>query len=299
VLAANYFLLAPLTKRKPGQSPHSDRARINECKHHSTGITGKSTRSGPLARRSIAMRRKHFTSRVLLIQKCREYYSPFDLDFSSCPPEQRAALLSYERSRDDNYIRERVAFIRSGTIEGPTYWTPSPGFGWQEWPQNAFLTIDAAVREQRLGLPAPPPDPWIKALPLLHGSALTGKPSTRLVLDVSGDRSREELVAAFGALLDAHGLGVSKPTNIKQGRNTSRDRLEDQMLGLALLRLRRHFSALESIELLENTGWGGRYSEETSLDRHWRKAKRDQCAFSLLAREAMNNGTWFVPFLRT
>ena len=70
------------------------------------------------------------------------------------------------------------------------------------------------------------------------------------------------------------------------------------MLGLALLRLRRHFTARESIELLENTGWAGRYSEETTLDRHWRKAKRDQCAFSLLTRKAMDDGTWFVPFHR-
>ena len=98
------------------------------------------------------MRRKHFTSRVRLIQKCRKHYSPFDLDFSSCPPEQRAALLSYERSRDDDFVRERVAFIRSGIIEGSTYWSPNPEFGWSEWPSTPFLSIDATVRAQRLGL---------------------------------------------------------------------------------------------------------------------------------------------------
>jgi hypothetical protein len=242
------------------------------------------------------MREKHLARVARLAQECRAIFHPLDLDFALCPVEQRAALLSYERSRDDKCIRERVAFIRSGTIEEPAYWAPDPNFGWPEWPETSFLAIDAATRAQRLGDPAPPPNPWIKALPLLHGSALTGKPSTRLMLDVAGDRSREELAAAFGALLEAHNIGQALRPPSKTGREAPRDRLEFQLLGLTLVRLRRYFTAGESIELLESTGWAGRYSEETNLDRHWRKAKRDQCAFLLLVRAAMDNDTWFFPF---
>jgi hypothetical protein len=239
------------------------------------------------------VRDKHLTRLLQLAEQCREYFHPFDLDFTSCPVGLRPYLLCYERARDDNDIRERAAFIRSGSIAAPGYWSPCPDFGWSAWPGTSFLAIDAQERARRLGLPPPSPDPWIAALPLL------GKGATQLVLRVDDSKSREELIAAFAALLDAHGIGRPSRPPSKTGRNAPRDRLETQMLGLALVRLRKHFTAGETMILLEGTGWAGSYSEETSLDRAYREAKRDQCAFSLLAREAMDNGAWFFPFGNT
>jgi hypothetical protein len=238
------------------------------------------------------MREKHLARVARLAQECRAIFHPLDLDFTSCPVEQRAALLSYERSRDDKRIRERVASIRSGTIEEPTYWAPNPDFGWFEWPLSPFLSIDPHERARRLGVPPPSPEPWIAALPLLYGT-------THLKLRVDGGKTREELAAAFGALLEAHNIGRPSRPPSKTGREAPRDRLEFQLLGLTLLRLRRYFTAGDTMILLEGTGWAGSYSEETSLDRHKRKAKRDMCAFSFLAREAMDNGTWFLPFKNT
>jgi hypothetical protein len=235
---------------------------------------------------------KRLNPALKLAERCRELYHPFDLDFTSCPVEQRAALLSYERSRDDKHIRERVASIRSGTIEEPAYWAPNPDFGWFEWPLSLFLSIDPPERARRLELPPPSPEPWIAALPLLYSA-------TQLKLRVDGDKTREEFAAAFGALLEAHNIGRPSRTPSKTGREAPRDRLEFQLLGLTLLRLRRYFTAGDTMILLEGTGWAGSYSEETSLDRHKRKAKRDMCAFSFLAREAMDNGTWFFPFKNT
>jgi hypothetical protein len=94
----------------------------------------------------INMRDKYLSHLVRLTRECREYYHPLDLDFTSCPPEQRAHLVCYERTRDDNYIKERVAFIRTGSVELPSYWSPNPDFGWAEWPELSFLAVPAPER---------------------------------------------------------------------------------------------------------------------------------------------------------
>jgi hypothetical protein len=150
-----------------------------------------------------------------------------------------------------------------------------------------------AVR--RLELPSPPPDPWLKALPILRHGTPAGQPIAKLQLEVPLGASRDDLREAVMAMLDAYGLGLPVQIPAKTGRQASRDRLKTQMLGITLRRLRKHFSAPDTLLLLESTGWAGSYCDESSLDHAWRNAKEDQCAFSLLAKKAINDGRWGFP----
>jgi hypothetical protein len=70
-------------------------------------------------------------------------------DFSSCPPEEKEFLYSYEFSRESEAIRKRVAFIRHAQISQPTYWAPIPDFGWPEWPKGPLLLLPVADRIER------------------------------------------------------------------------------------------------------------------------------------------------------
>jgi hypothetical protein len=188
-----------------------------------------------------------------------------------------------------------VAAIRAGTASG--YWQADSGFGPLAWPDTPFLGLGDAELARLDKLPAAVQDPWLRALPILRHGNPPGIPKTKLQIEVAHGSAAQETLEALAALLEAHRLCQPGRTLVKIGRNAPRRApLEAQMRGIVLTRLRAHFSAAETMILLEDTGWAGIYCDESSLDCAWRKAKRARAAFSLLARDAINAGQWFFPF---
>jgi hypothetical protein len=243
------------------------------------------------------VRRKHLSRRAALARECLALYHPLAIDFTSCSLDLREHLIHYERARDDRYILECVSVIRSGSADPSSYWKPNKDFGPPAWPLAPFLTVSPEEWRKRSAVPDIQPDPWLRALPVLRHGSPPGHPVTKLPLEISHGSSRDDLLVALSSVLEAYQLGKPSRPPAKSGRHAPRrGPLEVQMRGIALTRLRTHFSAAETLELLESTGWAGSFSAETHLDRAWRNAKKDRYAFSLLARKAITEGHWFFPF---
>jgi hypothetical protein len=243
------------------------------------------------------MREKHISRLARLNQECRTIFHPLDLDFSSCPQDLREHLIHYERARDDAFILECVSRIWSGAADPSSYWQANPEFGPLPWPNTPFLSVGEAEITQLIARPLDTQDPWLRALSILPHGNPPGTPTTKLIIEVAHGSSLDATQKALAALLEARQVCQPQRAPAKKRRRTPRHgRLEAQMLGITLLRLRKHFRATETLELLESTGWAGSFTVSTNLDRAWREAKKDQCAFSLQARAAIHTGQWFFPF---
>src|SRR5260221_5295754 len=242
------------------------------------------------------MRDKHITRLLQLAERCREYVHPLDLALSRCPPHERRHLLCYESGRELAWLRDYVHWMRTGSMMGQSYWQSDPTFGWTEWPRTPFLAIDESDRTRRIAAMKPPPDdPWLKALPLSRVGLLHNGPTVQIPLSLPLQCvSREELVEAFKALLEARQIGrTSRP--LKAGRSAPRRRLEARITALVIYRLRKHFSAYDALALLEQSDLRNAYSDEAHLERARRKAERHLAEFDLRARAAIQAGRWFFP----
>src|SRR5437868_4698234 len=113
------------------------------------------------------MRERHLNHLLELTKRCREYYPPLSIEFSSCPPTERRRLLCYESGRELDWLRDYVQWMRTGTISEESYWRPIPQFGWAEWPVQPYMDIPTDERAQHITRLSPRQDDWIKALPLL------------------------------------------------------------------------------------------------------------------------------------
>jgi len=189
------------------------------------------------------------------VSKWRSSY-PSDWDFRSCPPDELPILYNYEFSRESAWIREQVEFIRHAQNSAPTYWSPSPSFGWPEWPLQSYLSIPELERLRRL----------------------------------YGLTSAQE---RFAELLNPPKI-LAAPT--RTGRASYRAGYADQLRALSVARLRVGRTAAETRALLAQLYDPSPYAEETALERAQRKAYRVLVRFVLLAKAQLAHGRWFPPF---
>jgi hypothetical protein len=163
---------------------------------------------------------------------------------------------NYEYSREAAELRELVAFMRQGSIPGPTYWESIPD-GWPEWAERSYRSIPQAERLRRLEALAESDE---RFRDLLRPPQLPGPPyRTGRASDAA--RYRDQLRALMVARLRVQGTAVE---------------------------------TLEL--LWQAYGPGVPYRDVTALERARRKAHRFLVSFLFRARAQLEHGCWFPPF---
>jgi hypothetical protein len=183
---------------------------------------------------------------------------PLDWDFSECPDFEERILYCYEFSRESQALRERVAFIRYGTLPEPTYWAPSSDFGWAEWPAQRYLSVAQTERVRRLGILAVTKERHASLFPRETTERTAGRKRT--------------------------------------GRASDAARYHDRLRALSVARLRVNHGAAETLQILERIDGRKVYSDTTALERAKRKVHQFLVEFVWRAETQIEHGRWFPPF---
>jgi hypothetical protein len=209
---------------------------------------------------------------------------PLAWNFSTCPPREIPFLFCYEFSRELEWIRDLVDFIRQGQLEQPSYWSPIPEFGWKEWPTRPYLWVPQAERQKRLGrlFTAGEQESVIVELPLNASS---------------GDyiKELENRVRRSEQLLQSNPF---KRRSLRRGRSSAEAKYHDQLRMLSIYRLRKYHRPKDVVELLKREYRKIAYTSPKHLSETLRTFDRHLCTFHLRAQANINAGRWFPPFGR-
>lgn len=225
----------------------------------------------------------------------RKEPDPLNWNFAS-PEREIDELFCYEFSRESQEIRDRVDFIRHGQIDAPTYWTPNPAFGWPEWPAKPYLSIPQAERERRIKILLALNDDHILALRARPPSGDYKSSGKTISVYLSDDATLDEQIDAAAALIRIENRGAKPARKRQTGHGATKAGIHDQLRALSVLRLRRYYTAPETLLLLEKTSGRQVYADETAMERAKRRARRHLCGFHLRALDRIRHGLWFPPF---
>jgi hypothetical protein len=215
-------------------------------------------------------------------------------------------LHDYEFSRESGAFHEQVNFIRFGQIPGPTYWSPSPSFGWSEWPLHSYLSVPAEERLRRLQLLAAINYDELRALPARP--PITGPPASGKVIKVylDGELSPLAQSEAVWALLRVEGHRPCSPRKMAQGRASAAARRFDRIRSLSAARLLQLYPAAEALEMMNEAHQKLSpehqpvFCDVSTLRRASRRAYQYLVEFMLLAEHQIRStGLWPPPFGNT
>jgi hypothetical protein len=213
-----------------------------------------------------------------------------------------APLHDYEYSRESGWIKDRVDFIRHGTIEEPTYWSPRSSWGWSEWPAEGYLSIPETIRRQRLQILFA--RNYDELLALSVRPPITGPPPGGKVIPVylDDELSPQEQYEALLALLRVENRGgrYAKGSHTRaQGRASTVARRFDQVRALSAARLLQIHSASEALAAMNEAHQQRVFSDVSALRRSANRAHRYLLEFTLRAKCQLTRGLWPPPFGNT
>jgi hypothetical protein len=211
-------------------------------------------------------------------------------------------LHDYEYLRESPWVQEQVDFIRHGHIQVPTYWAPSPSFGWPEWPAQGYLSIPQDERQRRLQVLAATNYDELQALSVRP--PITGSPPSGKVIPVYLDEelSPQEQYEALLALLRVENRGgryAKQSPRRAQGRASTVARRFDRVRALSAARLLQQYSAAEALKMMNEAHRQKVFSNQSALRRSANRAYSYLLEFIYLAKRQITRGLWPPPFGNT
>jgi hypothetical protein len=210
---------------------------------------------------------------------------PLSWNFSSCPRKEIPFLFYYEFSREFEWIRALVDFIRHGQMTPPSYWSPIPDFGWADWPARPYLWIPQAKRQKRLA----------RLLTIGKEPVILDLPRSATIFDHIRALEERWRVSEQLAFEPQRRLFVPSP---RRDRSALKARYKDRLRMLSVYRLSKYYRPKEVSELLKKEYRTIAYRSPKNFSRTLRTFDRHLCVFHLRAQANINAGLWFPPFRR-